>query len=143
APGGTTGGNIPPNTLAAFDLALQEGADNREMDLFKRLDGELFVIHTRTETADLDGRIGVDSRPSEEMTNMRLCNCDLEETFLSVNSYDEILEHYKGKCIMNLDRCINITEDVMRVVRRHNMTDQILLKSDTSEKSLKLIETFA
>ena len=73
----------------------------------------------------------IESRTSEEIRNLRLCNCDLEETFLSVNSFDEILEHYKGKCIMNLDRCINITEDVMRVVRRHNMTDQILLKSDT------------
>lgn len=140
---GTSGGNIPPNTIAAFDLALKEGADILEMDLFKSLDGEIFVFHTGTEPAYLDRHIRIESRTSEEIRNLRLCNCDLEETFLSVNSFDEILEHYKGKCIMNLDRCINITEDVMRVVRRHNMTDQILLKSDTSDKSLKLIETFA
>ena len=140
---GTSGGNIPPNTIAAFDLALKEGADILEMDLFKSLDGEIFVFHTGTEPCYLDRHIRIESKTSEEIRNLRLCNCDLEETFLGVNSFDEILEHYKGKCIMNLDRCIHITEDVMRAVRRHNMVDQILLKSDTSDKSLKLVEIFA
>ena len=51
---GTSGGNIPPNTIAAFDLALKEGADILEMDLFKSLDGEIFVFHTGTEPAYLD-----------------------------------------------------------------------------------------
>ena len=46
---GTSGGNIPPNTIAAFDLALKEGADILEMDLFKSLDGEIFVFHTGTD----------------------------------------------------------------------------------------------
>ena len=32
---GTSGGNIPPNSIAAFDIALKEGADILEMDLFK------------------------------------------------------------------------------------------------------------
>ena len=31
---GTSGGNIPPNSIAAFDIALKEGADILEMDLF-------------------------------------------------------------------------------------------------------------
>ena len=92
---GTSGGNIPPNTIAAFDLALKEGADILEMDLFKSLDGEIFVFHTGTEPAYLDRHIRIESRTSEEIRNLRLCNCDLEETFLSVNSFDEILEHYK------------------------------------------------
>ena len=51
---GTSGGNIPPNTIAAFDLALKEGADILEMDLFKSLDGEIFVFHTGTEPCYLD-----------------------------------------------------------------------------------------
>ena len=28
---GTSGGNIPPNSIAAFDIALKEGADILEM----------------------------------------------------------------------------------------------------------------
>lgn len=74
---------------------------------------------------------------------MRLCNCDLIETFLPVNTFDEVLEHLKGKCKMNLDRSIGIIEPVMKMVRRHGMEDQILMKSDPSEQSLKLIEAYA
>lgn len=54
---------------------------------------------------------------------MRLCNCDLIETFLPVNTFDEVLEHLKGKCKMNLDRSIGIIEPVMKMVRRHGMED--------------------
>ena len=73
---GTSGGNIPPNTIAAFDLALKEGADILEMDLFKSLDGEIFVFHTGTELAYLDRQIRIESRTSEEIRNLRLCKCD-------------------------------------------------------------------
>ena len=59
---GTSGGNIPPNTIAAFDLALKEGADILEMDLFKSLDGEIFVFHTGTEPCYLDRHIRIESK---------------------------------------------------------------------------------
>lgn len=140
---GAAGGNIPPNTIAAFDIALKEGADILEMDLFKSLDGELFVFHTGMEPAYLDHHFKIETRTSEEIRRLRLCNVDLEETFLPLNTFDEVLEHYKNKCILNLDRCIHIVGDVMEAVERHNMTDQILLKSDPSENSLRLVERYA
>ena len=40
---GVTGGNIPGNTLAAFDAALLQGADMIELDVSNSIDGELFV----------------------------------------------------------------------------------------------------
>ena len=54
---GTSGGNIPPNSIAAFDIALKEGADILEMDLFQSIDGELFVFHTGMEPSHLDRHI--------------------------------------------------------------------------------------
>ena len=56
---------------------------------------------------------------------MRLCNGDLQQTFLPVNSFDDVLEHLKGKCKLNLDRSINIIEPVMKAVKKHGMEDQI------------------
>ena len=58
---GAAGGNIPPNTIAAFDIALQEGADILEMDLFKSKDGEIFVFHTGTEPAYLDHHFRIET----------------------------------------------------------------------------------
>ena len=140
---GAAGGNIPPNTIAAFDIALQEGADILEMDLFKSKDGEIFVFHTGTEPAYLEHHFRIETLTSEEIRRLRLCNVDLAETFMPLNTFDEVLEHYKNKCILNLDRCINIVKDVMETVERHGMSDQILLKSDPSDASLKLVETYA
>ena len=140
---GTSAGNIPPNSIAAFDIALKEGADILEMDLFKSADGEIFVFHTGMEPSHLDRHIKIETYTAEEIRQMRLCNCDLTQTFLPVNSFDEVLEHLKGKCKLNLDRSINIIDSVMEVVRKHGMEDQILMKSDPSDRSLKLIETYA
>lgn len=140
---GTAGGNIPCNTIAAFDIALRDGADILEMDLFKTVDDEIFIFHTGQEPCQLDRHFHVESMTSEEIRKLRLVNGDFNETFLGLNTFDEILEHYKGTCIMNLDRCSHILDYVVKQVERHNMRDQILLKSDPSKKSLKMVENFA
>ena len=140
---GTSGGNIPPNSIAAFDIALKEGADILEMDLFQSIDGELFVFHTGMEPSHLDRHIRIERYTAGEIRQMRLCNGDLQQTFLPVNSFDDVLEHLKGKCKLNLDRSINIIEPVMKAVKKHGMEDQILMKSDPSDQSLKLIEAYA
>ncbi len=140
---GTSGANIPPNTIAAFDIALKEGADILEMDLCRSADGEIFVFHTGMEPSQLDRHINIETYTAEEIKKLRLCNVDLKETFLPVNTFDEVLEHLKNRCIMNLDRSILILDHVMKAVERHNMTDQVLLKSDPSDRSLKMVENFA
>ena len=76
---GTSGGNIPPNTIAAFDLALKEGQISWRWIYLKAWMGEIFVFHTGTEPAYLDRHIRIESRTSEEIRNLRLCNCDLEK----------------------------------------------------------------
>lgn len=140
---GTAGGNIPCNTIAAFDIALRDGADILEMDLFKTVDDEIFIFHTGQEPSQLDRHIRVETLTAQEVRSLRLVNGDLNETFLGLNTFDEILEHYKGRCIMNLDRCGHILDHVVKKVEQHNMRDQILLKSDPSETSLKLVEAYA
>lgn len=140
---GTSGANIPPNTIAAFDIALKEGADILEMDLCRSVDGEIFVFHTGMEPSQLDRHIKIEHYTAEQIKKFRMCNVDLNETFLPVNTFDEVLEHLKNRCIMNLDRSILILDDVMKVVARHQMEDQVLLKSDPSDRSLKMVESFA
>lgn len=140
---GVSGGNIPPNTIASFDIALKEGADILEMDLFKSKDGKIYIFHTGKEPAHLDRHISVETLTSEEIEKLHLCNGDLVETFMPLNTFEDVLERYKNKCILNLDRCIHILKDVMEIVERHGMEEQILLKSDPSDASLKLVETYA
>lgn len=48
-----SGGNIPCNTLDAFDAALYRGADMVELDVASSMDGRLFVFHPGMESAHL------------------------------------------------------------------------------------------
>lgn len=147
---GSWGGNIPANSLASFELAMRDGADILEMDLIKSADGEIFVFHSGMEFRQLDRHIHINALTSAEISNLKLCNVDGTETFLPVNKFDEVLDFAKNKCILNLDRCIvkgdratNILKEAMEKVKNHNMQEQILLKTDPSDESLKTVETFA
>lgn len=42
---GVAGGNIPCNTLVAYEIALRQGADIVELDVARSADGVLFVFH--------------------------------------------------------------------------------------------------
>ena len=42
---GACGGNIPCNTMTAFETALRQGADILEMDVERAADGTLFIFH--------------------------------------------------------------------------------------------------
>lgn len=61
-------GTAPENTLPAFELAVQEGADGIEIDVHLTADGEVVVIHDET----LDRTCGVPGRvadlPASEVT---------------------------------------------------------------------------
>ena len=42
---GSCAGNIPCNTLAAYEIALKQGADMLEVDVSCSIDGKLFLFH--------------------------------------------------------------------------------------------------
>lgn len=140
---GTSGANIPPNTIAAFDIALREGADILEMDLFESTDGEIFVFHTGMEPCQLDRHIKVEKLSSQRIRQLRYCNCELSETFHPLNTLDEVLEHTKDRCILNLDRCAHILGDVIGRVRAHGMEEQVLVKSAPTPENLARVAAVA
>lgn len=140
---GTAGVDIPCNTIPAFDIALRGGASILEMDLFESLDGEIFIFHTGKEPYQLNKHIDLTQMTSEEIRKLRLINVDFNETEWGLNTFDEILEHFKGRCILNLDRCGGFIPHVIQVVERHNMREQILLKNAPIPAVLKAVEEVA
>ena len=54
--------HAPENTLAAFELALQQGADAIELDVKLTVDGHVVVIHDATvdRTTGARGRVTLD-----------------------------------------------------------------------------------
>ena len=140
---GAAGSNIPCNTIPAFDIALKGGASILEMDLFKSTDGKIFIFHTGKEPYQLNKNIDLTKLDSEEIKKLRLINVDFNPTQWGINSFDDVLEHFKGRCILNLDRIGDCIPDVINVVKRHNMKEQILLKHAPIPSVLKIIEDVA
>lgn len=137
---GSWGANIVPNTCESFEIALRQGAAILEMDVAKSADGELFIFHTGTEPRYLGEGIDITKMTGKEIRQLRLVNCDGNETNWRVNTFEEVLELTKNRCILNLDRCGDFFDDVAPTIRKHNMENQILMKSAPTKEAIARIE---
>jgi len=138
---GITGGNIPGNTLAAFDAALLQGADMIELDVSNSIDGELFVFHPGMEHVFLGMADKLLSDiPASEIRKLSFLNGDATATQFGINTFDEALEHLKGRCYINVDKFWNNVDAIVKAIRRHNMMDQILVKTGPNEDVYRYLE---
>lgn len=140
---GMSGANIPCNTIKAFEIALHSGASILEMDLFKSADEKLFIFHTGNERVHLGRDIDITKLSSHEIARLRLLNSDHNETSFGIASFDAVLEQFKGRCLLNLDRCGSFIKDVVNCVERHAMREQILLKTAPTSDILSAVEHYA
>ena len=140
---GIFGGNIPCNTIASFDFAIAEGADMVELDVTKSADGELFVYHPGMERRQFCRDVSIRKMNAADVRKLRLCNVDGAGTELGVNTLDEVLEHLKDRCYINIDKFGDCPADIIACVKRHDMKDQIILKCSPREENLAVIEAYA
>ena len=91
-------GYAPENTMAAFDLAVELGADYLELDLRVTRDGHLVVIHDETVSRTTDGVGRVD-----ELTLRELRALDAGGWFdprfagQRIPTFEEVLDRYHGR----------------------------------------------
>lgn len=137
---GLTCGNIPGNTKIAFDAALHMGADMIELDVSKSGDDELFIFHPGMERVFLGQERRLFEMASQEIRELRFRNADHTLTDYPLMTLDEALEHLKGKCYINIDKFWDNPELICKVLRRHRMLDQVLIKSTYSESVVRVLE---
>ena len=95
---GVWGGNVPPNTIAAYDTALAQGADMLEVDLNRTADGKLVIFHPGMERAMLGWNGHIEGQPWSFVKKLRYMNIDEAPTQFGLCTFDEVLERYKGRC---------------------------------------------
>ena len=140
---GIWGGNIPCNNTIAYDIALSQGADMVEIDVTKSADDELFIFHPCMERAQLGRDIDIRKMNAAEIKELRYVNYDRAPTAIGLNTLDEVLEHLKGRCFINVDKFGDNPALIIEKIKRHDMKDQIVLKCAPVEKSLAIIEKYA
>ncbi|MBO4299362.1 MAG: glycerophosphodiester phosphodiesterase family protein [Clostridia bacterium] len=140
---GTWMGNIPCNTIMAFNAALKAGADIVELDVSRSLSGTLYVFHPGTEPHYLHSEKLIADMNDEEVQALRLVNTDDAVTQYPVPLFDDALEELKGRCMINVDKFFMYPEDIIRAIRRHGMADQVLVKSNQEERFFDMVEQLA
>ena len=139
---GVWGGNIPCNTPTSFDIALRQGADMIELDVTESGDGELFVFHPKMERRQLGKDVSIPSMTAEEVKKLRYVNFDGTETVEPVALLDDVFEHLKGRCYINVDKFGMYPVQIMKKIQQHGIKDQIVVKSAPSNDVLcKMEET--
>ena len=91
---GACSGNIPCNTMPAYETALKQGADMIETDLNITSDGKLIIFHPIMERRHLGKDVYVDKLTWEEVQQLRYQNYDRTPTQFGIITFDELLETY-------------------------------------------------
>lgn len=132
--------DAPEHTFAAYDLALEHGADWIEQDLQMTRDGQLVVLHddsldrtARGPAADCSGLV-------REKTRAQLANCEVGSWFNAeyperaqaafvgarIPTLDDVLTRYAGRArfyieTKNPDEAPAMVDSLLATLRRHRL----------------------
>ncbi len=119
----------PENTMAAFQLALEQGADGIELDAMLCKDGHVVVIHDDTLDRTTNGQ-----GPVLDHTLAELKQLDAGEGE-TIPTLEEVFERFGSRFLINVElknyRTIfdDLPNAVARLIKVHGLTDSILISS--------------
>lgn len=140
---GVCGANIPCNTIAAYIIALKQGADVVEIDVAKSKDGKFFVFHPGMEHVFLRSDKQISELDSREIENMFLVNQDAVKTSYKVPTLAEVLALLKDKVYINVDKFWTDVEGISEEIRKAGVEKQVIVKTGTDEKALSEVKKYA
>jgi glycerophosphoryl diester phosphodiesterase len=126
----------PENTLAAFKIALELGADGFELDTQLTSDGHVVVYHDKTVDRTTNGHGKLFKLSLAELRELD-AGSSFSEKFRGekIPTLDEVFETIDKRAIINVELknfstpFDNLAEKVCEVVRRHEMQKNILFSS--------------
>ena len=140
---GSPGGNVPCNTIPAFNASLMEGADIIELDVSKSCDGKLFVFHPGMESAHIGKKRLIAARKEASVEKLRFLNQDNVKTSYKVNTLEETLLFLKDKCVVNVDKFWTAPELIAKAIRNCGMEKQVIIKTPAKDRHFDEVEKFA
>lgn len=140
---GEAGGNVPCNTIVAYDTALRHGADMIEVDANISADGTLYSFHPGMEKRHLGIDSSITKLHDEEIRELRYVNYDRDATQFGLCTLDEIFSRYKNRCFINIDKFWSYPREITDLIRKHEMLDQIVVKTSPKKELFDLIEEYA
>lgn len=140
---GVCGANVPCNTLAAYKIALDQGADVVEIDVAITKDKKYYVFHPGMEHVFLRSEKGISDMTAEELDNMYLVNQDGVKTSYKVPTLAEVLALLKDKVYINVDKFWTDIEGISAEIRQAGVEKQVIVKTYTDREALDNVKKFA
>ena len=126
----------PENTLEAFRLAMEQGADGIELDVQMTKDGELVVIHDETIDRVSNGNGAVRDYTLEELKQFSVSNHVEQYPDVKIPTLREVLELVKpGTMEINIELKTGIywypqiEQKVLELVKEEGMEERIIYSS--------------
>ncbi|MFN8420288.1 MAG: glycerophosphodiester phosphodiesterase family protein [Anaerolineae bacterium] len=128
--------DAPENTLAAFELARQMGADGVELDTSLSRDGVPVVIHDLTLDKTTDGH-GAVAEYTLPMLKMLDAGSSFDASFAGerIPTLDEAMEAIGKELFVNIELksrswySDGLELAALKVIRRHNAADRVIISS--------------
>jgi glycerophosphoryl diester phosphodiesterase len=130
-------GHAPQNTLAAFLLAAEMGADGIELDVHFSRDGEAVVIHDDTVDATTDGCGRV-----RDLTLAELQSLDaggwFDEQFAGerIPTLEQVFEQVGHRLLINVEikveagyHPVDQEAETVRLIEDHQLVDRVIISS--------------
>lgn len=139
----------PENTLEAFRLAEEQGADGIELDVHLSADGELVVIHDETVDRTSDGTGAVSAMPLETLRGLDFSNGKEGHAGVRIPRLGEVFELVRpGRMLVNVELKTNINfqpgieAKVAELVAASGMGERVLVSS-FNHLTLKTLQQIA
>ncbi len=128
--------HAPENTLAAFELALKQGAPAIEFDVKLTADRQVIIHHDQTLDRTTNGSGSITKQPLAALREL-----DAGSKFSAdfrgekIPTLDEVFDSLGGKLFMNVELTNyaspfdGLVDEVVRLVRKHGLEGQVLFSS--------------
>ena len=131
----------PENSVAAIEACVRLGVDMIELDVRNTSDGALVLLHDGTLDRTTDGTGPLSALRLEQVRALRLKDGGGGEAVLTehqVPTLEEALLAARGRIMVNLVLKVESVVEVMHLLDRLGMADQVLMKLRAEPSSARL-----
>ena len=132
----TTNKSIPENSIAAVEACIAAGVDFIETDTHITADGHVVICHDQTINRTTTGSGDITKMTLDQIKSYNLKDRHGNSTDMKMPTLEEFLKAARGKIYVNLDYSPRTasTADVMEIVERLDMMDQVLFYCNSVNK---------
>jgi glycerophosphoryl diester phosphodiesterase len=117
----------PENTLASLEKAIEIGCDYVELDVRRTKDGALVIMHDSSVNRMTNGTGKIADLTLAEIRKLEVKSRQAKWSGQSVPTFDEMLDHAKGRMKIYVDHKQAPPADVLAAINRHGMLHDVVV----------------